>query len=97
MPPTDISPSSEIVQIVRKAHKLVTNREIDQCGVVLPYSYCGNDTAHLQRAGIPCCLYGPRGYADEVEKHVRIDEMIECARTLALTALTVCGGETTRI
>jgi len=92
MPPTNVAVDAEIVQIVRRAHENITGRNIEKCGVVLPYSYCGNDTAHLERAGIPCCLYGPRGYPDEVEKHVRIDEMNECARTLALSALWVCGG-----
>ena len=91
MPPTDVPADAEIVRIVRQAHRQVTGREIERYGVVLPYSYCGNDTVHLQRAGIPCCLYGPRGYADETEKHVRIDEMMECARTLAVSAVEVCG------
>lgn len=91
MPPTNVPVDAEIVSIVRQAHRQVTGQEIERCGVVLPYSYCGNDTAHLERAGIPCCLYGPRGYADETEKHVRIDEMVACARTLAVSAVEVCG------
>lgn len=92
MPPTNVPVDVEIVRVVRRAHEDVTGRKIERCGVVLPYSYCGNDTAHLERAGIPCCLYGPRGYPDDVEKHVRIDEMNECAKTLAVTALRVCGA-----
>lgn len=92
MLPTDVPVDAEIVDIVRRAHLAVTGRPIAQVGVVLPYSYCGNDTVHLQRAGIPCCLHGPRGYADEVEKHVRIDEMVACARALALSAAEVCAG-----
>ncbi len=92
MPPTDVPADAEIVRLVKDAHRLVTGREIQRCGVVLPYSYCGNDTAHLQRAGIPCCLYGPRGYPDDTEKHVRIDEMVECAKTMAVCAVEVCGA-----
>jgi acetylornithine deacetylase len=91
MPPTDVPADAEIVDIVGRAHLAVTGRPIAKRGVVLPYSYCGNDTAHLQRAGVQCCLHGPRGYAEEVEKHVRIDEMLACARTLALAAAEVCG------
>src|SRR5581483_3582771 len=34
-------------------------------GAVPFYSYAGNDTSHLYRAGIPCCLYGPAGGFDE--------------------------------
>ena len=90
MPPTNVAPDAEVVEIVKHQHKIVTGRDISSCGVVLPYSYCGNDTAHLERAGIPCCLYGPRGYDDDVEQHVRIDEMQECARVLARSAIEIC-------
>jgi acetylornithine deacetylase len=90
MPPMNSSADIEIARIVAQSHKQITGREITQRGVVLPYSYCGNDTAHLERAGIPCCLYGPRGYSEDVEKHVRIDEMMECARVLASTIVEVC-------
>lgn len=34
--------------------------------------------------------HGPRGYMDDVEKHVGIDEMVVCARVLALTGAEVC-------
>ncbi|HEU0117077.1 MAG TPA: M20/M25/M40 family metallo-hydrolase [Alphaproteobacteria bacterium] len=91
MPPTEVPADAEIVRIVSDAHKQISGRDVEKIGIVLPYSYCGNDTAHLQRAGIPCCLYGPRGYADETEKHVRIDEMIECAKALAVAAVKVCA------
>jgi acetylornithine deacetylase len=90
MPPMGVSPDAEVVQILRRNHKRVTGEYPKRVGAVPPYSYCGNDTAHLERAGIECCLYGPRGYPDEVEKHVRIDEMIVCAKSLALTGAEVC-------
>jgi len=90
MPPMGVSPDAEVVQILKRNHKLVTGEYPKRVGAVPPYSYCGNDTAHLERAGIECCLYGPRGYPDEVEKHVKIDEMIVCAKSLALTAAEVC-------
>lgn len=93
MPPMGVSPNAEIVQILKECHKQVTGSYPKRIGAVPPYSYCGNDTAHLERAGIECCLYGPRGYPDEVEKHVRIDEMITCSRTLALAATAVCTSE----
>ncbi len=90
MPPMNGTLSQEVAIIVQDAHARITGTRITRVGAVLPYSYAGNDTAHLERAGIPCCLYGPRGYADDVEKHVRIDEMMTCARVLALVALGVC-------
>jgi len=93
MPPMGISPNAEVVQILKENHKHVTGEYPKRIGAVPPYSYCGNDTAHLERAGIECCLYGPRGYPDEVEKHVRIDEMVTCAKSLALTAAEVCTSK----
>ncbi|MGQ9679373.1 MAG: M20 family metallopeptidase [Candidatus Bathyarchaeia archaeon] len=90
MPPMGVSPNAEVVQILKECHKQVTGFYPKRIGAVPPYSYCGNDTAHLERAGIECCLYGPRGYPDEVEKHVRIDEMVICAKTLGLAAATIC-------
>jgi len=94
MPPMGVSPDAEVVQLLKESHREVTGAYPKRIGAVPPYSYCGNDTAHLERAGIECCLYGPRGYPDEVEKHVRIDEMVICAKSLALTAAKVCTTHT---
>ncbi len=90
MPPMGVSPDAEVVHTLKESHRHVTGEYPKRIGAVPPYSYCGNDTAHLERAGIECCLYGPRGYRYEVEKHVRIDEMVICAKTLALTGAEVC-------
>ena len=89
MPPMDVDPNVEIVQMLKENHKQVTGQYPKQIGAVIPRSYCGNDTAHLAQAGIECCLYGPRGYPDEVEKHVRIDEMVICAKAMCLTGYQV--------
>jgi len=91
MPPMGVSPDAEVVRLLKESHREITGSYPKRIGAVPPYSYCGNDTAHLERAGIECCLYGPRGYPDEVEKHVRIDEMVCCCRSLALTAAKVCS------
>jgi acetylornithine deacetylase len=91
MPPMGVSPDAEVVRLLKESHREITGSYPKRIGAVPPYSYCGNDTAHLERAGIECCLYGPRGYPDEVEKHVRIDEMVTCCRSLALTAAKVCS------
>ncbi len=93
MPPMDVSPDAEVVRILKESHREVTGSYPKRVGAVPPYSYCGNDTAHLALAGMECCLYGPRGYPEEVEKHVRVDEMLICARSLALTAAKVCTME----
>lgn len=90
MPPMGLAPDIPIVEIIGRNHRTAAGRDIEGVGAVIPYSYCGNDTAHLQRAGIECCLYGPRGYPEEVEKHVRIDEMLTCAEVLTRCILDVC-------
>lgn len=92
MPPMGVSPDAEVVRLLKESHREVTGSYPKKVGAVPPYSYCGNDTAHLQRFGIECCLYGPRGYPDEVEKHVRIDEMVTCSKSMALTAAKVCAS-----
>jgi acetylornithine deacetylase len=89
MPPMGVSPDAEIVKMLKESHRQVTGEYPKRVGAVIPRSYCGNDTAHLAQAGIECCLYGPRGYPDQVEKHVRIDEMVTCAEALALTGYQV--------
>jgi acetylornithine deacetylase len=89
MPPMGVDPNAEIVNILKENHKLVTGEYPRKIGAVIPRSYCGNDTAHLAQAGIECCLYGPRGYPVDVEKHVKIDEMVICSKSLALSGYQV--------
>ena len=91
MPPMNLDPTIEIAQILRNNVKTITGEDVENVGAVAPFSYCGNDTAHLQRSGIECCLFGPRGYPEDVEKHVRIDEMLLCARALTMAIVQVCA------
>jgi acetylornithine deacetylase len=93
MPPMGVSQDAEIVKILKENHKEVTGQYPKKIGAVIPRSYCGNDTAHLAQAGIECCLYGPRGYPEDVEKHVKIDEMITCSKALALSGYQVVANK----
>ncbi|MBL1075793.1 M20 family metallopeptidase [Nocardia sp. 2] len=90
MPPMDVSPDSAVVQDISKLLPQVSDYVVEASGLVLPYSYCGNDTTHLSRAGIECCLFGPRGEGPDTEDHVLISEMMACARTLAALAILRC-------
>jgi len=63
---------------------------VAETGIALPYSYCGNDTTHLSRAGVDCCLFGPRGDPEDTERHVLVSEMVACARTLAAVSFARC-------
>lgn len=90
MPPMNESPKSSIVRDISSLLPQVSNFQVEETGIALPYSYAGNDTAHLSRAGIECCLFGPRGATPDHEKHVLISEMVACARTLAALAILRC-------
>ncbi len=62
-------------------------------GAVPFYSYAGNDTSHLYRAGIPCCLYGPAGGFDEdwAYRWTSVEQIVTCARVFAATIADVCA------
>ena len=86
---TELPTDSYIVQSLRRSHQYVEGRDMDNVGVVLPQSYPGNDTSHLWRAHIPCCLYGPRGQMMP-ESFQPVDQIMTVTKVLALTALDVC-------
>lgn len=90
MPPMDTPADTALVTDIAGLLPLVSDYEVRETGVALPYSYCGNDTAHLSSAGIECCLFGPRGDRAETEHHVLLSELQACARTLAVLAAQRC-------
>ncbi|GAB2651795.1 M20 family metallopeptidase [Nocardia goodfellowii] len=91
MPPMDMPADSGIVRDIATLLPRVSDFTVAETGLALPYSYCGNDTTHLSRAGIECCLFGPRGAPGDTELHVLISEMAACARTLAALAVQRCA------
>ncbi|MFD3510869.1 M20 family metallopeptidase [Nocardia sp. NPDC058666] len=91
MPPMDVSPESPIVTDIATLLPQVSDYAVTETGLALPFSYCGNDTTHLSRAGIDCCLFGPRGDGPDTEHHVLISEMRACARTLAALVVLRCA------
>ena len=94
MDPVDIPIDEFIVGAVARAIHAHAGKPPDTVGALLPRSYAGNDTCHLWKAGIPCVLNGPggdRSLEGEADTFVNVSEMVECARTHALTALEVCN------
>ena len=89
MSPHGGSSDAEVVEILKESHKTMTGEYPRSIGA-LPIYYCGNDIAHLERKDMERCLSGPRGYKDEAKEHVRIDEMVTCAKSLALTGVEAC-------
>ena len=81
MLPFSVSPESPLVRKVAGHVEAVTGRA-PKVGVILPGAYSGNDTSHLQAAGIPSCLYGPAGSpgGPEIYLWASLDEMMTSAR-----------------
>ncbi|MBF6211295.1 M20 family metallopeptidase [Nocardia puris] len=91
MPPMDVPPDSPLVHDIAALLPRVSDFTVSETGLALPYSFCGNDTTHLTRAGIESCLFGPRGDGPDTEHHVLFSEMRACADTLAALAVQRCG------
>ena len=94
MNPFDMPRDAPIVRTLQSNFRDFTGREPDQVGTVITQSYAGNDTCHLWEAGIPCCLFGPRGGRDadgEPDTFVSVSSMVRCAQVMALTALDWCN------
>ena len=94
MEPFDLPKDEYILDTVLRQYRTVTGGEPDGVGAVLPGSYTGDDTCHLWRAGVPCLLYGPGGGSESdtiPDEYIRISDMEQVAKVLALTALDVCN------
>lgn len=92
IPGSEISTEAEIVRAVQHAHAAVTGQESPY-----RYSQAVNDAAHFNRYGIPSVIYGPGGARREdgtelMNEYVRIDNMVDCTKVYALTALEVCNS-----
>ena len=94
MEPFDLPKDEYILDTVLRQYRTVTGGEPDGVGTVLPGSYTGDDTCHLWKAGVPCLLYGPGGGSESdtiPDEYIRISDMEQVAKVLALTALDVCN------
>ena len=62
-------------------------------GAVRPYSYAGNDTAHLYAAGIPCVLYGPGGgFTDDgIVRWTSVEQILACTRVFGAMIADLCA------
>jgi acetylornithine deacetylase len=92
MMPLSVPRDHPLVQTLRA--NVVAIRGVEPAiGAVAPYSYAGNDTSHLYRAGIPCCLYGPAGGFDEgrADRWTSVEQIVTCARVFAGTIADLCA------
>ena len=92
--PFDLPKDEYILDSVLRQYRTVTGREPDGVGTVLPWSYSGDDTSKLLKAGVPCLLHGPAGGIESSsvpDEYSLISHMHQVAKVLALTALDVCN------
>jgi acetylornithine deacetylase/succinyl-diaminopimelate desuccinylase-like protein len=92
-PPLQLDPNCEIAQITRRRHREIVGSET-RVGVVVPYSYFGCDAQLLWEAGADAISYGPGDHAYFAHNRavVRVDEMVNCARVMALAAYDLLGA-----
>ena len=94
MEPVDVPTNAEVVRSVARNHERVIGRPPASIGALLPLSYSAGDACWLCRAGVPCVYYGPAsGFQERGPdgSYILIDEMVQAARVLALTAVDFCG------
>ena len=93
MPAMTMPVDHPLVQTLRANVRAIVGVE-PRIGAILPRSYAGNDTAHLFKAGIPCCLYGPAGEHEETsaDRWTPVSQIVDCTRVLAATAVDLCGA-----
>lgn len=92
MMPMSVPVTAHIVQVLKRNVTAVIGEE-PTVGAVAPFSYAGNDTAHLYTAGIECCLYGPvGGYTTEFpDRWTSVTQIRDCAKALAGTIADICA------
>ncbi|MEW6265328.1 MAG: M20/M25/M40 family metallo-hydrolase [Thermodesulfobacteriota bacterium] len=95
-PPTIIAEDEPVVQAVKAAHEKVLGRPPGE-----HFDVPVSDANHLNRYGIPTLTYGPSGKNREGRQDYgygwqKIEDLINCAKVYALTALDVCSREKTR-
>jgi acetylornithine deacetylase/succinyl-diaminopimelate desuccinylase-like protein len=92
-PPLQLDPNCEIATITRRRHKEIVGSDT-RAGVVVPYSYFGCDAQLLWEAGADAISYGPGDHAYFAHNRaiVRVDEMVNSARVMALAAYDLLGA-----
>lgn len=88
----DTDPGSAVVAALVDGHREVTGTA-PAVGSIIPNSYFGCDGQIAAMQGCEAVSYGPASHAYRRDNRGRlpIDELVTCARTLAVAALTICS------
>ena len=84
----DVPTDHELPQMVRRRHVQVLGSEPENVGFQDPGSYAWTDAGWFMRGGTIPIIYGPSA---NQQRAVPIENVLNCARVLALTAVDVCG------
>lgn len=91
-PPLELDPQCEIAQLTARRHREIVGSET-RVGAVVPYSYFGCDAQLLWSAGADAISYGPGDHAYVAANRavVKLDELINSAKVMALAAYDLLG------
>jgi acetylornithine deacetylase/succinyl-diaminopimelate desuccinylase-like protein len=84
----DVPTDHELPQMVRRRHVQVLGGEPERVGFQDPGSYAWTDAGWFTRGGSVSIIYGPSA---NQQRAVPIENVLNCARVLALTVADVCG------
>ncbi len=88
IPPTELNPDHPLVKAIEKA--VETSKEVKPRLIGISGA---TDAKHFLLKGIPACVYGPGdpSIAHIADEYVKISELTDAAKVLALTAVNVLG------
>jgi len=93
VPSPDVPVDAPVVGALAEAHEQITGQPPPRIGALIPNSYFYCDAGHLNHAGADAVSYGPAGAASNSlhARNVRIDDLLTCARSIALAAYRLCA------
>ncbi|ODV83672.1 hypothetical protein CANARDRAFT_29893 [[Candida] arabinofermentans NRRL YB-2248] len=93
MPPFEVDPKAEIVQLLNECYKEV--RGVDQpTGALKPPCFYGSDAGHLyEKLGMQGIVCGPGGKFNTMpDEKVDIPDYLDCVRVFMRVIVEACGG-----
>lgn len=86
--PFRVEPEAPVVQLVARAHQIVTSRE-PEVSRGLPVAGYITDSSDIVRYGIPTVVYGPGDWKPDPDERIRIADMATATRVYARVAAQV--------
>lgn len=90
-PASNVAPDSPVVEsLLRCRAEVLGDRATTNAAGAFE---AGSDASYIERAGIPCVVFGPGSLrnAHAIDEHVDIEEIRDAARILVRTMIEWCG------